>query len=127
MLPKLTLPEPSAPPLAAAPTPARKNRGGVKHENRVTHRKPDHSPKTGAGAVDLLAVTPERIARALWRSFLRYGITEQLDAAVHSAMNVVGPVLEARDAEILRLNQTLRRMKPPPGRRAAPSSRTGRQ
>jgi hypothetical protein len=76
--------------------------------------------------MDLLTVTPERIARALWRSFLRYGITEQLDAAVHTAMNIIGPVLEARDAEIMRLNQTLRRMKPPTGRRAAPSRRTTR-
>jgi hypothetical protein len=126
MLPKLTLPEPSVPPLAAAPTPARKNRGRVKRENRDTHRKPEHSPMTGGSAMDLLTVTPERIARALWRSFLRYGITEQLDAAVHTAMNVIGPVLEAKDAEIMRLNQTLRRMKPLTGRRAAPPRRTTR-
>ncbi len=121
MLPKLTLPEPSAPPRAAAPTPGRKNRGGVN-----THRKPEHTPMTGGSAVDLMTVTPERIARALWRSFLRYGITEQLDAAVRAAMNIIGPVVEARDAEILRLNQALRRVRPAASRRAAPSRRTTR-
>jgi hypothetical protein len=82
---------------------------------------------TGRSAMDLLTVTPERIGRALWRSFLRYGVTEQLDAAVHAAMNIVGPVLEAKDAEIMRLNQTLRRMKPPAGRRAPPARRVARQ
>ena len=122
MLPKLTLPEPSAPPLAAAPTPARKNRGSVKRKNRDTDRKPEHKLMTGGSAVDLLTVTPERIARALWRSFLRYGITEQLEAAVHTAMNVIGPVLEAKDAEIMRLNQTLRQMKA----RTAPAKRATR-
>jgi hypothetical protein len=115
MLPKLTLPEPSVPPLAAAPTPHRKNRGSVNRENRNTRRKTERTPSAGGSAIDLLAVTPEQIARALWRSFLRYGITQQLDAAVHTAMNVIGPVLEARDAEITRLNQTLRRAKAPAG------------
>jgi hypothetical protein len=77
--------------------------------------------------MDLLAVTPERVARALWRSFLRHGITEQLDVAVDTAMYVIGPVLEARDAEIMRLNQTLHQMKAPAGSRAASSRRTARQ
>ncbi len=52
---------------------------------------------------DLLALTPERFRRALWRSFLRCGVTGDLDTAVHAAMVVVGPVLEARDTEISRL------------------------
>jgi hypothetical protein len=63
--------------------------------------------KTGPrkDTADLLAVTLERLRRALWRSFLRYGITGDLDTAVHAAMDVIGPVLEARDAEIMRLHE----------------------
>jgi hypothetical protein len=62
------------------------------------------SPKEPA---DLLTVTAERLRRALARSFLRYGITGDLEAAIHAAMNVVEPVLEARDSEILRLRQLM--------------------
>jgi len=54
-------------------------------------------------AVDLLAVTGERMRRALSRSFLRYNVAGDLDAAVHAAMNVIEPVLKARDTEIRRL------------------------
>ena len=54
-------------------------------------------------AGDLLVVTAERLRRALGRSFLRYGVAGDLEAAVHAAMNVIEPVLEARDTEILRL------------------------
>jgi hypothetical protein len=53
--------------------------------------------------VDLLAVTGERMRRALSRSFLRYNVAGDLDAAVHAAMNVIEPVLRARDNEIRRL------------------------
>jgi hypothetical protein len=67
---------------------------------------------TAASSRDLLSVTPERIRRALRRSFLRYGISGELDAAVHAAMNVFGPVLEAKDTEILRLHETLGPLKP---------------
>src|SRR5207248_6984552 len=49
---------------------------------------------------DLLAVTAERLRRALARSFLRYGVPGDLEAAVHAAMNVIEPVLQARDTEI---------------------------
>ena len=52
---------------------------------------------------DLLTVTAERLRRALGRSFLRYGISGDLETAVHAAMNVIEPVLDARDTEILRL------------------------
>ena len=65
---------------------------------RVTAKARPHDD-TG----DLLAITPERLRQALWRSFLRYGIPGDLDSAVHAAMNVTEPVLQARDAEILRL------------------------
>jgi hypothetical protein len=72
-------------------------------------------------AADLLAVTPDWFRRALWRSFLRYGVGGDLDTAVHAAMAVLGPVLEARDAEITRLRAGVARVKPdrPPRPRAA--------
>lgn len=54
---------------------------------------------------DLLAVTAERLRRALGRSFLRYGVPGDVDIAVHAAMNVVEPVLDARDSEIVRLRR----------------------
>jgi len=63
---------------------------------------------------DLLAVTAQRLRRALARSFLRYGVPGDLETAVHAAMNVIEPVLQARDTEILRL------------RRQTPAKRPGR-
>ena len=54
---------------------------------------------------DLLAVTAQRLRRALARSFLRYGVPGDPQTAVHAAMNVIEPVLQARDAEILRLRR----------------------
>jgi hypothetical protein len=63
---------------------------------------------------DLLSVTAQRLRRALARSFLRYGIPGDLETAVHAAMNVIEPVLQARDTEILRL------------RRLTPAKRSGR-
>jgi hypothetical protein len=56
---------------------------------------------------DLLAVTAERLRRALARSFLRYGVAGDPEAAVHAAMNVIEPVLQARDTEIVRLRQLM--------------------
>jgi hypothetical protein len=58
---------------------------------------------------DLLTVTAQRLRRALARSFLRYGVPGDPEVAVHAAMNVIEPVLQARDTEILRL----RRLTPP--------------
>jgi len=54
---------------------------------------------------DLLGVTAQRLRRALVRSFLRYGVPGDPEVAVHAAMNVVEPVLQARDTEILRLRR----------------------
>ena len=54
---------------------------------------------------DLLGVTAQRLRRALARSFLRYGVPGDPEVAVHAAMNVVEPVLLARDTEILRLRR----------------------
>jgi hypothetical protein len=63
---------------------------------------------------DLLTVTAQRLRRALARSFLRYGVPGDPEVAVHAAMNVIEPVLQARDTEIVRL------------RRLTPAKRTGR-
>lgn len=57
--------------------------------------------------MDLLDVTTERLRHALARSFLRYSIPGDLDAAIHAAMNVIEPVLEARDRELLRLRMLI--------------------
>ena len=109
----------------AAPSPRRASRranerppAGPGNRSRVT-------VKTGPrkDTADLLAITLERLRRALWRSFLRYGITGDLDTAVHAAMDVIGPVLEARDAEIMRLHEMPGRVKPPSRPRAS-SGRT---
>jgi hypothetical protein len=54
---------------------------------------------------DLLAVTAQRLRLALARSFLRYGVPGDREVAVHAAMNVIEPVLQARDTEILRLRR----------------------
>ncbi len=56
---------------------------------------------------DLMAITAERLRRALGRSFLRYGLAGDLETAVHAAMNVIEPVLDARDTEILRLRRLM--------------------
>ncbi len=81
MLPEPTIPETSAAPLAVA-------------------RSRKHT-------VDLLALTPERFRRALWRSFLRCGISGDVDGAIHAAMTIIVPVLEAKDAEITRLREAV--------------------
>ena len=54
---------------------------------------------------DLLTVTVQRLRRALARSFLRYGVPGDPEVAVHAAMNVIEPVLQARDTEIVRLRR----------------------
>ena len=56
---------------------------------------------------DLLTVTTERLRRALGRSFLRYGVGGDVETAVHAAMNVIEPVLDARDTEIVRLRRLM--------------------
>ena|SRR5438105_11060204 len=80
---------------------------GRANPNRSDGTGPAGPHKAGARkeSADLLAVTAERLRRALGRSFLRYGIPGDPDAAVHAAMNVIEPVLDARDTEILRLRR----------------------
>jgi hypothetical protein len=87
---------------------------------RRTTRRANTRPPGGQGSrsrangktaakdtLDLLDVTPERLRHALARSFLRYSIPGDLDAAVYAAMNVIEPVLEARDRELLRLRMLI--------------------
>ena len=69
--------------------------------------RPGNPGKSRKEPADLLTVTAERLRRALGRSFLRYGISGDLETAVHAAMNVIEPVLDARDTEILRLRRLM--------------------
>jgi hypothetical protein len=76
---------------------SRPARPGNPGNARTSHKEPP----------DLLTVTAERLRRALGRSFLRYGMAGDLETAVHAAMNVIEPVLDARDSEILRLRRLM--------------------
>jgi len=106
----------------ARPRPSRRRAASSRASSRTTSRLPGGRAPRGLVAVksgplidvavktvpskdtvDLLAVTGERMRRALSRSFLRYNVAGDLDAAVHAAMNVIEPVLKARDTEIRRL------------------------
>jgi len=69
--------------------------------------RPGNPGKPRKEPADLLTVTAERLRRALGRSFLRYGLSGDLETAVHAAMNVIEPVLDARDTEILRLRRLM--------------------
>ena len=69
--------------------------------------RPGNPAKPRKEPPDLLTVTAERLRRALGRSFLRYGISGDTETAVHAAMNVIEPVLDARDTEILRLRRLM--------------------
>jgi hypothetical protein len=57
----------------------------------------------------------------LWRSFLRYGIAADIETAVHAAMNVIGPVLDAKDFEITRLRDAAARARPGARARGRPA------
>ncbi len=81
--------------------PARGGRPNSRPGGSGNSAKPRKDPP------DLLTVTAERLRRALGRSFLRYGISGDVETAVHAAMNVVEPVLDARDTEILRLRRLM--------------------
>ena len=88
---------------------------GRRPNSRLPAGRASRGAGTGKGGLkaahkepaDLLAVTAERLRRALGRSFLRYGIPGDLETAVHAAMNVIEPVLDARDTEILRLRRLM--------------------
>jgi hypothetical protein len=90
------------------PPPARPSgRAGRPNTRQAAARASNKSNKPDKDAPDLLAVTAERLRRALGRSFLRYGVPGDPEVAVHAAMNVVEPVLDARDTEILRLRRLM--------------------
>ena len=123
MTPLFSVPDEGDP--VPGPIPGRAARGRLpSRDRRPSARRPTDSrgagsagsraKRDGSEAPDLLVVTGERLRRALARSFLRYGIPGDPETAVHAAMNVVEPVLQARDTEILRL------------RRLTPAKRTGR-
>ena len=76
-------------------------RGRSPNTRQARSGKPRKEP------ADLLTVTAERLRRALGRSFLRYGVSGDVETAVHAAMNVIEPVLDARDSEILRLRRLM--------------------
>jgi hypothetical protein len=81
---------------------------------RASPRGPASRPKRDGqpDPPDLLAITAQRLRLALARSFLRYGIPGDREAAVHAAMNVIEPVLQARDTEILRLRRLMPTKRP---------------
>ena len=83
------------------PSPGSVN-GGRVSRGIATRKTPARKDTT-----ELLAVTAEWLRRALNRSFLRYNIAGDLESAVHAAMNVIEPVLQARDSEITRLRDLI--------------------
>jgi hypothetical protein len=129
MLPEPTLPKPPAAgsgrqqpwvmtPLFAVPDSGGPDPLPARRRDRVrpAARRPASGVRSRRAAgtsgsrlepADLLAVTAERLRRALARSFLRYGVPGDLEATVHAAMNVIEPVLQARDTEIVRLRQLM--------------------
>ena len=126
MLPEPTLPKPPAAPARqqpwvmtplfavpdggeSAPLPAPRRRAAPRRPGPGARARHAAAGTSGSrlDPADLLAVTAERLRRALTRSFLRYGVPGDPEAAVHAAMNVIEPVLQARDTEIVRLRQLM--------------------
>jgi hypothetical protein len=91
------------------PIPGRRGARPPARGRRASSRRPaGRARRDGlADPPDLLAVTTQRLRRALARSFLRYGIPGDHEDAVHAAMNVIEPVLQARDTEIVRLRRLM--------------------
>jgi hypothetical protein len=104
--------EPDVPPppprRRAARPPGRSRRANPLRPAGRAHRDGVTGPSgPRQDPADLLTVTAQRLRQALARSFLRYGISGDLEGAVHAAMNVIEPVLQARDTEILRLRRLM--------------------
>jgi hypothetical protein len=99
-------PDPPGPRGPRGPAAGRRVRPAAR-ARRASPRLPAADSGPHKDTADLLTVTAERLRRALGRSFLRYGIASDLEAAVHAAMNVIEPVLDARDTEILRLRRMM--------------------
>jgi hypothetical protein len=122
MIPLFCVPDDAGPDLAPGHRATRSSSRGRRANSRANplaspRRPAGRAPRaprattsasgTGKESADLLAVTAQRLRRAMARSFLRHGIPGDLEAAVHAAMNVVEPVLQARDTEILRLRRLM--------------------
>jgi hypothetical protein len=96
--------EPDVPPMSGR----RGTRPPARGRRPSSRRPAGRAKRDGLGdPPDLLAVTAQRLRQTLARSFLRYGIPGDLEAAVHAAMNVIEPVLQARDTEIVRLRRLM--------------------
>ncbi len=115
MTPLFCVPDEDEP--APVPAPVIPGRGAARPPGRGRRA----SPRGPAGRAkrdglsdppDLLTVTAHRLRRALARSFLRYGVPGDPEVAVHAAMNVIEPVLQARDTEIVRLRRLMPAKRP---------------
>jgi hypothetical protein len=98
---------PDSPDLAPPSGPQDSRVPGRGRRTNARQGGPGNPAKPRKEAPDLLTVTAERLRRALGRSFLRYGVPGDPETAVHAAMNVFEPVLDARDSEILRLRRLM--------------------
>ena len=108
MTPLFCVPDETEPvPVSASAVSGRRTARPPSRGHRANPRGPAGRTKRDglADPPDLLTVTAQRLRRALARSFLRYGVPGDPEVAVHAAMNVIEPVLQARDTEILRLRR----------------------
>lgn len=112
MTPLFCVPDEDEP--VPVPVPGRRTSRPPGRGGRTNPRGPGGRAKRDGQSdpPDLLAVTAQRLRLALARSFLRYGIPGDLEMAVHAAMNVIEPVLQARDTEILRLRRLMPAKRP---------------
>jgi hypothetical protein len=112
MTPLFCVPDEDEP--VSVPVPGRRAARPPGRSRRANPRGPAGRAKRDGqpDPPDLLAVTAQRLRLALARSFLRYGVPGDLEAAVHAAMNVIEPVLQARDTEILRLRRLMPAKRP---------------
>ena len=109
MTPLFAVPDGDEPDVPVTPGRRGTTRAPGRGRRAGTRRPAGRAKRDGQAAdpPDLLAVTAQRLRLALARSFLRYGIPGDLQAAVHAAMNVIEPVLQARDTEIVRLRRLM--------------------
>jgi len=109
MTPLFAVPDGDEPDVPVTPGRRATTRAPGRGRRASTRRPAGRAKRDGQAAdpPDLLAVTVQRLRLALARSFLRYGIPGDLEAAVHAAMNVIEPALQARDTEIVRLRRLM--------------------
>jgi hypothetical protein len=117
MTPLFCLPDIADTDTITARSPGYRGTSTVKRTNRRPSSRPAQSRGTRTRSTvktaprkdnsELLLVTTEWLRRALVRSFLRYNVAGDLESAIHAAMNVIEPVLEARDTEIVRLRDLI--------------------